>query len=245
MKQPCTWFISDLHLCETRPVVTSAFLDWLKAEASKVERLCILGDFFEVWLGDDTITQDAVAPVVAGLKALTAQGVEVLVMHGNRDFLLGEGFAQATGVKLIADPMLVKWYGKRILLTHGDGLCTDDVAYQQFKTQVRDPAWQAQFLAQPLSVRQDFATKARQQSGEATAMKEAMIMDVNANAVEQLFKQYDYPVLIHGHTHRPHMHPLQLDGHACERWVLGDWHGQATCIRLDNTGLQRVVLNLS
>jgi UDP-2,3-diacylglucosamine hydrolase len=245
LKQSCTWFISDLHLCETRPAVTAAFLGWLKTDVAQAERICILGDFFEVWLGDDTVSLDAVSPVVAGLKALTAQGVEVLVMHGNRDFLLGEGFEQATGVKLIADPTLVEWYGKRLLLTHGDGLCTDDQHYQQFKAQVRAPAWQSQFLAQPLPARQAFATKARQQSGEATAMKDAMIMDVNADAVAQLFKQYDYPVMMHGHTHRPQLHTLDIDGHACERWVLGDWHTQASCLRLDSMGLHRVILDLS
>lgn len=245
MKQACTWLISDLHLCETRPEVTAAFLAWISAEAVRAERLCILGDFFEVWLGDDAIARGQHHAVITALKSLTAQGVELLVMHGNRDFLLGEGFAQATGARLLHDPTVVEWYGQRLLLTHGDAMCTDDVAYQTFKTQVRAPAWQAQFLMQSFEAREAFAAKARQQSGEATAMKAEALMDVNAQAVCEMFRANDYPVMVHGHTHRPHHHQIEVDGRLCERWVLGDWHTQASCLRLDEAGLQTVVLDLT
>lgn len=183
-------------------------------------------------------------PIVHALRTLSDAGVSLYLMHGNRDFLIGEQFAQACGLQLLADPISVTFTGKRILLSHGDALCTDDVAYQQFRAQVRNPQWQQAFLAQSLEARLAFAEQARSQSAQnkAKAMQtNAMtdIMDVNADAVANLIREYHYPdILLHGHTHRPGTHSLKIDGHPCERIVLGDWHDHAVCARSDQHGLR-------
>lgn len=244
-----TWIISDLHLCAQRPAVTQAFLHWLQTEVASAEALYILGDFFEVWVGDDVL-DDAqhgaeFLPVVQALRQLSDQGVRLYFMHGNRDFLIGERFAQRCGLKLLNDPTLLALAGKHILLSHGDALCTDDVAYQQFRAQVRDPQWQQAFLAKPLAARLAFAEHARSQSAQNKAMQAIEIMDVNANAVTDLLRKYEYPeILLHGHTHRPGIHQFEIDGHACERMVLGDWHGHAVCACSDQQGLRLEKLTL-
>ncbi|MGP1717273.1 MAG: UDP-2,3-diacylglucosamine diphosphatase [Methylophilus sp.] len=244
-----TWIISDLHLCAQRPAVTQAFLHWLATDVAHAEALYILGDFFEVWVGDDVL-DDAVhgaefQPVVDALRRLSDSGVKLYFMHGNRDFLIGERFAQACDMQLLADPALIQPGEKRIVLSHGDALCTDDLAYQQFRTQVRSSQWQQAFLAQPLAARIAFAEQARSQSTQNKAMQPVDIMDVNPSAVVQLLREYDYPkVLLHGHTHRPDVHALSVDGHACERWVLGDWHDTAVVCRLDGNTIALVTLQL-
>lgn len=244
-----TWVISDLHLCAQRPAVTQAFLHWLQTAVVHAEALYILGDFFEVWVGDDVLADPghgaAFLPVVEALHALSKQGVKLYFMHGNRDFLIGEAFAAACGLQLLPDPVLLDTGRERILLSHGDALCTDDVAYQQFRAQVRDPHWQHAFLARPLEARLAFAEQARQQSAQSKTMQRIDIMDVNAEAVATLIRKHDYPeVLLHGHTHRPAMHGLVVDGHRCQRWVLGDWHEVAVVCRLEASGLQQVTLSL-
>ncbi|HCU85276.1 UDP-2,3-diacylglucosamine diphosphatase [Methylophilus sp. UBA6697] len=249
-----TWIISDLHLCAQRPAVTQAFLHWLRTEVTTAEALYILGDFVEVWVGDDILADPQhgaeFVPIVQALRALSDQGVKLYFMHGNRDFLIGQGFAQASGLQLLSDPTLLTLGETRILLSHGDALCTDDVAYQQFRSQVRTPQWQQAFLSQPLAARLAFAEQARQQSTQNKAMHAQTtqpmdIMDVNAAAVLALLRQYDYPdILLHGHTHRPGRHPVQIDGHVCERIVLGDWHDDAVCARWDAHGLQLHTLSL-
>lgn len=244
-----TWIISDLHLCAQRPAVTQAFLHWLATEVASAEKLYILGDFFEVWVGDDVL-QDGqhgaeFLPVVHALRTLADRGVELYFMHGNRDFLIGEDFAKACGLQLLSDPVLIKYAGQRILLSHGDALCTDDTAYQQFRRQVRQPAWQQAFLAKPLAERIAFAEHARSQSAQNKATQAMDIMDVNNEAIAALIREYDYPeVLLHGHTHRPAIHAITVDGHHCERWVLGDWHDTAVVCKLDTAGLQLHTLSL-
>lgn len=244
-----TWIISDLHLSAQRPAVTQAFLHWLDTVVSQANALYILGDFFEVWVGDDLL-QDAeygraFLPVVQALRALSAQGVQLYFMHGNRDFLIGDAFAQASGLTLLQDPARLQMAGKSVLLSHGDALCTDDVAYQQFRQQVRSPAWQHAFLSQPLAARIAFAQQARSQSAQNKASQSMQIMDVNGEAVNQLIRDNHYPdVLLHGHTHRPAIHPLLVDQHACERWVLGDWHDTAVVARLDAAEMRLVTLSL-
>ncbi|WP_229008479.1 UDP-2,3-diacylglucosamine diphosphatase [Methylophilus sp. Leaf408] len=245
-----TWIISDLHLSAQRPAVTQAFLHWLKAEVAHAEALYILGDFFEVWVGDDVL-KDAqqcaeFLPVVQALRTLSDSGVKLYFMHGNRDFLIGDDFANASGLQLLADPTLIKMGNKRILLSHGDALCTDDTAYQQFRSQVRSPQWQHAFLAQPLAERIVFAGQARSQSAQNKVMQSIDIMDVNQSAVEQLLNEFEYPeVLLHGHTHRPGMHTIVFDGHKCERWVLGDWHDTAVVCRMDDDRIELVTLQLN
>ncbi len=247
-----TWIISDLHLCAQRPAVTQAFLHWLRTEVAHAEALYILGDFFEVWVGDDVLDDPqqgaAFAPIVQALQTLSQQGVRLYFMHGNRDFLLGEGFATAAHLQLLQDPFMLQHGGQRILLSHGDALCTDDVAYQTFRHQVRNPQWQQGFLAQPLSARLAFAEQARKQSTHNKSLHahEMDIMDVNTDAVADLFRAHDYPeILLHGHTHRPGVHALHVDGHACERWVLGDWHASATVAKHQAGTLQLVTLALT
>lgn len=233
-----TLFVSDLHLDAARPACTELFLRFLREEAVAAEALYILGDLFEAWVGDDA--DEALADAVRGaLRALTAAGVPVSLMRGNRDFLLGPRFASDTGVRLLADPAVVWLHGQPTLLMHGDLLCTDDLAYQAFRRQVRDPDWQAQFLAQPLAARRAFAAQARaasqqHQAGLAQALE--TITDVNAETVASTMRQYGIFRLIHGHTHRPAIHSLDVDGRSAQRIVLGDWYDQGSCLRLHGDG---------
>ncbi|MDR5170534.1 UDP-2,3-diacylglucosamine diphosphatase [Methylobacillus flagellatus] len=229
--------ISDLHLCDSRPAITAQFLGFLQQQASQAEALYILGDFFEYWAGDDDLAQHQ--PIIQALRTLSEQGTQLYFMHGNRDFLIGKAFAAAAGLTLLPDPTLVTLYGKRALLSHGDALCTDDVAYQAFRRQVRSPAWQENFLQQPLSERKDQIKALRQRSEQEKSGKQESIMDVNAEAVAALLREYDYPELfIHGHTHRPALHPLEVDGRRVDRWVLGDWYEQGSCLVVDRQGVR-------
>ncbi|HYD33035.1 MAG TPA: UDP-2,3-diacylglucosamine diphosphatase [Methylophilaceae bacterium] len=230
-------FISDLHLCSTRPAVTAAFIEFLKNEASFADQLYILGDLFEYWAGDDDITDPHHQDVVQALKHVRDRGTRTFFMHGNRDFLLGTSFAQQSGIALMQDPAQLELHGWKVLLSHGDALCMDDIEYQKFRQQVRDENWQKAFLGQPLSARKAQIEALRTRSESEKSAKEASIMDVNNAAVEEIIRQYDYPqLLIHGHTHRPACHALLIDGHSCERWVLGDWYDQGSCLRLDASG---------
>lgn len=231
-------FISDLHLCYTRPAITQEFLGFLQAAALRAEALYILGDLFEYWAGDDDLGDTSHRDIIANLSALQKAGTRLFFMHGNRDFLLGQSFARTTGATLLRDPILLTLYGKRVLLTHGDELCTDDTDYQAFRQQVRHPAWQNTFLAQPLVMRKAQIEALRQRSEQEKSYKAASIMDVNPEAVRALLRQYDYPeLLVHGHTHRPARHEIEVDGHRCERWVLGDWYEQGSCLRFDTHGV--------
>lgn len=232
-----TLFISDLHLCESRPHITSAFLRWLAEVATKADALYILGDFFEYWAGDDAMFDDFHQPIIQALLQLTQQQTQVFLMHGNRDFLIREGFSNATGVQLLNDPSFRQIYGRKVLLSHGDALCTDDVQYMAFRAQVRQPAWQEAFLNQTLSERQAFIQQARAKSEQEKSTKMAAIMDVNEQALTSLMREYDYPpVFIHGHTHRPNRHVHHVDAHVCERYVLGDWYEQGSYLKLNADG---------
>ena len=234
---PHSLFISDLHLCSSRPGITRQFVDFLHTTASRAEALYILGDLFEYWAGDDDLPDARHQEIISALGELSRSGTQVFFMHGNRDFLLGDAFAQATGISLLRDPTLLTLYGKRVLLSHGDLLCTDDVEYQAFRRQVRAPAWQQHFLAQPLAARRAQIEALRQRSEQEKSHKSESIMDVNGQAVHEMLREHDYPeLLIHGHTHRPARHVIEVDGHSCERWVLGDWYEQGSCLRCDTTG---------
>lgn len=238
-----TLFISDLHLCASRPLAIAAFIDFIHHQASKAQSLYMLGDIFEYWAGDDSVDNHALSHLFTALRALSDNGVALYIMHGNRDFLMGNQFAQAIGATLLEDPSIITLYQKRILISHGDALCTDDSQYQQFRQQVRNPAWIAQFLSQPLSKRNEQISSIRQQSEDAKSKKAMAIMDVNLDAVDSLLRTYDYPdFLIHGHTHRPQQHLHTINSHSCIRWVLGDWYEQASCLRLDQYGCQAIQL---
>ena len=230
-------FISDCHLCDSRPQITQAFNAFLANIAVQAQALYILGDLFEYWAGDDAIAAGQHPSVIQALKNLSASGVKVFFMSGNRDFLVGDGFEQATGATILPDPTVVKLFGKRVLLSHGDALCTDDVAYQQFRIEVRSAAWQVRFLSQPLSKRVAYIEELRNKSEQAKSTKSMQIMDVNAAAVDAILQEFAYPpIFIHGHTHRPQKHSHRLDGNNCERWVLGDWYEQGSYLSLSAAG---------
>ena len=230
-------FISDLHLTEAEPANADAFLAFLQGPARSAASLFILGDLFEYWAGDDDLATPFNARIAAAIRALADSGTRVFFMTGNRDLLAGPAFAQAIGATLLEDPARVRLGDAAdaplVLLAHGDALCTDDLAYQAYRRQVRDPAWQAGFLAQPLPARKAFIAALRQKSEAAKAGKAMAIMDVNADALTALLREHGYPTLVHGHTHRPDCHPLTVDGHACERRVLPDWRGKACWLRHD------------
>ncbi|NOT18075.1 MAG: UDP-2,3-diacylglucosamine diphosphatase [Sulfuriferula sp.] len=226
-------FISDLHLCESRPHINQLFFAFLTQTAIHADALYILGDLFEYWLGDDTLDQHLNQQVALSLRQLVDGGVSVYFMHGNRDFLIAQQFALSSGAQLLSDPTLIDLYGTPTLLMHGDTLCTDDVKYLAFRDQVRDPQWQQQFLAQTIATRIAIAQQARDLSESAKQEKSVEIMDVNDTAVAQVLRTQHYPRLIHGHTHRPDVHTHIVDGHECQRWVLTDWYQQGGYLRCD------------
>ncbi|AGY92395.1 hypothetical protein SPICUR_07160 [Spiribacter curvatus] len=225
-------FIADLHLDPSRPAATRAFLRFLDTDASSATALFILGDLFEAWIGDDARPADD--PVAPALAALSARGVPIYLMHGNRDFLIGDDFCHAAQATLLTEPTRVTIDNEPVLLEHGDALCTDDSAYQAFREQVRNRDWQATFLAQPIAKRIEQARTIRQRSGEAMAGKTARIMDANADAIDQRMRDWDVQHLIHGHTHRPALHQLTINGQPGTRTVLGDWFEQGSVLRIDH-----------
>ncbi|HHM05757.1 MAG TPA: UDP-2,3-diacylglucosamine diphosphatase [Gammaproteobacteria bacterium] len=225
------YFISDLHLTPARPDSLALFHRFLRREACGAEAVYILGDLFEVWLGDDAVDPGYHA-VLKAMSAVADAGTPLYVMRGNRDFLLGEGFARASGARLIDDPWFLDIGASRAMLVHGDALCTDDIEYQRFRTMVRRPETQAQFLGLPVAKRQAIAAGYRDASRAHTRMKPSDIMDVNADAVVHTMTDAGVTLLIHGHTHRPAIHHFSLhDGEAATRVVLGDWHESAMVLR--------------
>lgn len=236
-----TLFVSDLHLDASRPHVTDQFVQFVHDEASKAQALYILGDLFEAWIGDDVA--DTVGDTVASaLSALQERRVPVYFIHGNRDFLLGDAWARRARVTLLSDSSLIDIEGQTTLLMHGDMLCTDDVAYQGFRDQVRAPTWQHEFLLRSSADRSAFAAQARDESRRQTATKDNAIMDVNENAVHDTMRAHLVTRLIHGHTHRPGIHDFDLGGQPAQRIVLGDWYEQGSVLRLDAGGLELVSL---
>jgi UDP-2,3-diacylglucosamine hydrolase len=230
---PPTLFISDLHLCAARPAINALFLAFLRERASRAQTLYILGDLFEYWIGDEAATQAEHRPLIAGLRALTAAGIPVYVMPGNRDFLLGPGFERASGCRLLADPTRIDLYGSPVLLAHGDALCTGDTQYMTFRSMVRQGTWQQDFLALPLAEREARARNYRELSKLSTASKQPEIMDVAQAAVETVMREHGVRDMIHGHTHRPADHRFTLDGQPARRVVLGDWYEQGSVLRCD------------
>ncbi len=236
-------FISDLHLCDSRPHITQAFNQFLEKTAAKAQALYILGDLFEYWAGDDSIAVGTYQATIHALHKLTSSGVAVFLIHGNRDFLLGKDFANATDIKILPDPSLITLYGKPVLLSHGDALCTDDIAYQQFRSEVRSTAWQVQFLGQSLAKRIAYIEQLRAKSEQEKSTKSMQIMDVNSTAVNNLLRKFSYPpIFIHGHTHRPNKHVHEVGGSVCERWVLGDWYEQGSYLKLSANGCHSQML---
>ncbi len=236
-----TFFISDLHLDESHPEISDCFLRFLHTAASQADALYILGDFFEVWIGDDN-DSPLIEKVSTALKNLSTQGIKLYFMQGNRDFLLGKRFADRCGMQLLNDPTSIDLYGQKILLMHGDLLCTDDLAYQKFRRKVHQPWLQRLFLSLPLSWRQKIAKKARQKSMHYTQHKSRAIQDVNQIAVEKVCQQYGVTTLIHGHTHRPAIHTFKSEGKLITRYVLPAWHGQGGALCCDKAGKMEYVV---
>ncbi|HEX3603708.1 MAG TPA: UDP-2,3-diacylglucosamine diphosphatase [Steroidobacteraceae bacterium] len=230
-----TLFISDLHIDAARPAIGTQFLEFLKTEAKSAEALYILGDLFESWIGDDA-PDSAQSDAIRGLRILTDSGVPCFVMHGNRDFLLSRQFCELSGARLLPDPLVVTLYGEPVLVMHGDALCTDDRAYQRLRATVRDADWQRQFLALPIESRRALAGAARAGSQAHTAAMEYAIADVNAQSVAMALRAAGTATLLHGHTHRPAIHALEVDGRPCTRIVLGDWYDQGSVLRWDHDG---------
>ncbi|MBZ0106110.1 MAG: UDP-2,3-diacylglucosamine diphosphatase [Sulfuricella denitrificans] len=237
-------FISDLHLSADRPEISSGFSAFLESTATHAEALYILGDLFEYWAGDDDIHDPFNRQITQALLRLHTRGVAIYLMHGNRDFLMGEVLAEACGARLLPDPSLRNIYGTPTLLMHGDTLCTDDIDYISFRAQVREPEWQQQFLAHPLALRKAQIEHLRTQSKQAQSRKTADIMDVSAESVINTLRKHHYPRLIHGHTHRPAQHIHDIDGRVCERWVLPDWYEQGGYLRCDEHGCAAIRIEI-
>ncbi len=232
-----TLFISDLHLNGAQPDITTQFVAFLRGAARRAEHLYILGDLFEFWIGDDD-PDPTYAYIQAELRALTSSGVPCSIMHGNRDFLLGKQFCARTGCRLLRDGTIIDLCGQRVLLTHGDVLCTDDRDYQRLRRRVRNPLVQWLFIRLPLTLRERIATRIRTGSRMHKQTAAPAIMDVNVSAVEQAFAQTHTPVMIHGHTHRPAIHRYPTDQGANIRIVLGDWYTQGSVLRWSETGYE-------
>jgi len=232
-------FASDLHLDPSRPEITAQFLGLLAGPAREAQSLYLLGDLFEVWLGDDE-PGELGQQVIDALSATTAAGVAVFVMQGNRDFLLGERFCRQAGAHLMTDPTVITVGGERVLVTHGDALCTGDSAYQRLRSLVRDPEVQRAFLALPLDRRLSLAEQARAGSRQHLSQADEYITDVSQEAVEQALRLAGVRTLLHGHTHRPAVHRFDRDGEVCTRIVLGDWHREGSVLWWDEGGFELV-----
>jgi UDP-2,3-diacylglucosamine hydrolase len=228
-------FISDLHLDAGHPGTIRRFVGLLDGEARDASEVYILGDLFEAWIGDDD-DDSGLKPILAALARLTAAGVPCAIMHGNRDFLIGADFCAVTGCRLLGDYERIDLFGEPVLLTHGDLLCTDDKRYLTLRTQLRDPAWQRDFLSKPLLERRKIAADLRALSATEIAAKAEDIMDVNQRTVEATMREHDVRVLLHGHTHRPGVHEFSLDGRPATRIVLGAWHDHASIVRWTPVG---------
>lgn len=226
-------FISDLHLAESRPATTAAFLAFLDGPARQAESLWILGDLYEYWTADGDLDEPFNGAIADALAALSKRGVQINVFHGNRDFMLGKGFARRAGAILREEPTCIQLGAHRVALLHADSLCTDDHKYMAYRAWSRDPWRQALFRLLPGWIRHRVAGRIRSTSREDKRDKTLMIMDVNAAAAEQVFRETGADILIHGHTHRPARHALEVDGQPRQRIVLPDWHEEAVWLEWD------------
>jgi len=234
-----TLFIADLHLQTEEPAITAGFLRFLQGEARHADALYILGDLFEAWIGDDD-PNPLHREIASALKALVDSGVPCFFVHGNRDFLLGKRYARACGMTLLAEETVLDLYGRRILIMHGDTLCTDDTGYLAFRAKVHTPWIQTLFLALPLFIRSRIAAKMRAGSKAANSSKSLTIMDVNPQAVVGVMEKHQVQWLIHGHTHRPDVHDLTVNGEPAHRVVLGAWHTEGSMIKVTPDGVELI-----
>ena len=221
-------FISDLHLSENTPSVTEGFFEFLKTAAQELSHLYILGDLFEAWVGDDNDSELA-TNVMQEINHATRNGLEIFFIHGNRDFLCGQKFAEQSNLTLLPDPFFLNFFDQKIALSHGDNFCTEDLEYIKFKKEVRSEKWQQEFLQKPLDDRLNIASNMRDASQKNNSNKDISIMDVTPNAIQEFFAEHRIDLLIHGHTHRPNTHQINSG----TRIVLGDWHKTGWCLMLD------------
>ncbi|MEG1419101.1 MAG: UDP-2,3-diacylglucosamine diphosphatase [Citrobacter sp.] len=226
-----TLFIADLHLCTEEPAITAGFLRFLAGEAQTADALYILGDLFEAWIGDDD-PNPLHHEIATAIKTLADAGIPCYFIHGNRDFLLGKRFARESGMTLLPEEKVLDLYGRKVLIMHGDTLCTDDAGYQAFRAKVHQPWLQTLFLALPLCIRQRIAAKMRANSKAANSSKSLEIMDVNQNAVVSAMEKNQVQWLIHGHTHRPAVHELTASHQPAFRVVLGAWHTEGSMVKV-------------
>ncbi len=234
-----TFFIADIHLCEQEPATTAGFLRFLREDAPKADALYILGDLFEAWIGDDD-PQPLHAEIASALNVLHQQGVPCFFIHGNRDFLLGRRFARDSLMKLLPETKVLELYGIRVLILHGDTLCTDDVGYQKFRKKVHNPLIQKIFLRLPLKWRLAIAAKMRAGSKASNSHKDLNIMDVNQRAVVQEMQNHGVEWMIHGHTHRPAIHEVSLGETLGHRAVLGAWHEEGSVVKVSSEGIELI-----
>jgi UDP-2,3-diacylglucosamine hydrolase len=216
-------FASDLHLCPARPGTVHLFERFLAGPAREATALYLLGDLFEYWAGDDDLADSFNADICAAIRKVGAGGTAIFFLPGNRDFLVGADFCAATGSRLLPEEIVVDIAGTRTLLLHGDTLCTDDADYQRFRAMVRDDRWQREFLALPLAKRRARIEQLREKSEQEKQTKACAIMDVAAASVSAAFRCHEVDRMIHGHTHRPARHEVDIGGRTAERWVLPDW----------------------
>lgn len=233
------FFVSDIHLKPERPDLTRAFSHFLDTTAQGADALYLLGDIFEAWIGDDTPATD-LEPLFERLRSLQQSGCKLYFQHGNRDFLVGEQFAQSIGAELLPEQLQISLPVGEAVILHGDQLCTDDTEYMQFRSLVRNPQWQAEFLSKSLPERLAIARQLRDASKARGAEKAEYITDVNLAAVAKVFDQYPVNLMIHGHTHRPKVHQHQLDNREVTRIVLGDWDKLGWYLKVDNSGYDLV-----
>ncbi|SFU35921.1 UDP-2,3-diacylglucosamine diphosphatase [Xenorhabdus koppenhoeferi] len=234
-----TLFIADLHLSEQEPAITAGFLRFLREDAIQAESLYILGDFFDYWIGDDD-PNPLHTKIAQALHELKLKGISCYFIHGNRDFLLGTRFARESGLILLPQEKVLELYGKRILILHGDTLCTDDIGYQQYRRRVHTPWIQRLFLLLPLFIRLKIAAKMRAGSQSANTRKSEAIMGVNQQAVIEYFKQYQTDWMIHGHTHRAAIHDIKMGDKTVHRGVLGAWHDQGSMFKVTETSIELI-----
>ncbi|WP_039032583.1 UDP-2,3-diacylglucosamine diphosphatase [Leclercia adecarboxylata] len=234
-----TLFIADLHLQTEEPAITAGFLRFLQGEARHADALYILGDLFEAWIGDDD-PNPLHRDIASALKALVDSGVPCFFIHGNRDFLLGKRFARDCGMTLLAEETVLDLYGRKVLIMHGDTLCTDDTGYLAFRAKVHTPWIQTLFLALPLFIRSRIAAKMRAGSKAANSSKSMIIMDVNPQAVVSVMEKHHVQWLIHGHTHRPDVHHLTVNGEPAQRVVLGAWHTEGSMVKVTPEGVELI-----
>ncbi|MEQ9859627.1 UDP-2,3-diacylglucosamine diphosphatase [Pectobacterium cacticida] len=238
-----TLFIADLHLSLHEPAITAGFLRFLRHDAVHADALYILGDLFDAWIGDDD-PQSLHTTISAELYALHQRGVPCYFVHGNRDFLIGKRFARQSGMTLLPTETVLDLYGQKILILHGDTLCTDDLAYQRFRRRVHNPLIQRLFLLLPLSLRLNVAAKMRAASQRENEKKSLQIMDVNQDTVRERLQYYQVETMIHGHTHRPAIHDLDLGGTSGRRAVLGAWHEEGSMIKVTPQNIELIFFPL-